>query len=111
MGRISSKRLAFLAELDNPVKKTCAKNVRKYIDSYLSREYNRIIERICWNFNIVKSGGFSAYDLLNDAILQLYSSHSLQFNNQKECDEYLEKELKHTRFVVKMKDVRYDENR
>lgn len=111
MGRISSKKLAFLDELDNPVQKPCSKKMRRYIDSYLSREYSHIIDCICWNFNIVKSGGYSAYDLLGDAILQLYSSSSLQFQNQGECDAYLEKELKHTRFIVKIKDVRYEESR
>lgn len=111
MGRISSKRLAFLAKLDNPVPKTCSKKVRKYIDSYLSREYNHIIDCICCNFNIVKSGGYSAYDLFSDAILHLYSLDSLQFKNQSECDVYLEKELRYSRFIIKMKDVRYDENK
>ncbi len=100
MGRINSKRLAFLAELDNPTKKQCKGDIRKYIDRFLLREYSNIIKQICWNFNVVKKGGLSAYDLLNDRILDLYSDQTLSFNNQNECDKYMEVELNPKRFIL-----------
>lgn len=102
MGYISRKKLDFLEELDNPPKKQCKGDSRKYIDNYLEREYKRIINAICWNFNIVRNGGQCAFDYLNNCIINIYNDTSLSFKNQSECDVYMEKELHFQRFIIKV---------
>lgn len=103
MGRISSKRLAFLAELDNPVQKMRNKGTIKYINNWISRNYSDFVDAICWNFNVVRKGGMCSFDYLNDCIINIYNDHSLQFKNQSECDIYMEKELNYRRFIISVR--------
>lgn len=98
-----SKRIAFLKRLENKPTPMCKKSAKKHIDSYLTREYNRIIDNICWNFHTLKDGGLSAFDLLNDAIIRVYFDKTLSFSNQWECDIYMQKELNSNKFIIKLK--------
>ena len=102
MGRISSKRLTFLAELDNPILKMHNKGAAKYINSWISRNYSDLVNAICWNFNVVRKGGECAFDYLNNCILNMYNDASLKFKNQSECDLYIAKQLNHRRFIIKL---------
>lgn len=106
MGHVSSKRLAFLASLDNPVQTVCSKSTRRHIDSFISREYANIISAISYNLSVT-SGGVSAFDRLNDAILNIYSDKKLSFSNQSECDLYMEKELNYRRFIISVRVTNY----
>lgn len=103
MGRISSKRLAFLAELDSPVKKIRNKGTAKYINCWIQRNYSDFVSAICWNFNVVRKGGECAFDYLNNCIINMYQDASLEFKNQSECDLYMAKQLNYRRFIISIR--------
>lgn len=105
MQRLVTDRLAFLKALDEAKKPKPNKATAKYINSWLSRNYGDFVDNICWNFNIVRSGGMCAFDYLNDCIINIYNDHSLQFKNQSECDIYMEKELRFSRFIISVRIV------
>lgn len=102
MGRISSKRLAFIAELDMPIRTMCSKSARQCIDSFISREYTSMLNAISYNLSVT-SNGVSAFDRLNDAIIAIYSNTELSFSNQSECDLYMVKQLNYRRFIISIK--------
>lgn len=105
MQPLVSNRMAFLKQIEEAKKPKVNKNNKKYINSWISRNYSDLIDAICWNFNVVRKGGECAFDYLNNCILNMYNDASLQFKNQSECDVYIEKELNYQRFVIKMKVV------
>lgn len=100
MGRVSKNKLAFLNELKSKPKNPLNKRVKKFIDSYIKREYDLIVKSYSWNFDITRNG-ISAFDKINEIILKMYSDSGLSFTNQAECDKYMNDKLLSSKIITK----------
>lgn len=100
MQQLVSDRLAFLKQLEEAKKPKLNKGTAKYINCWIQRNYSDFVDAICWNFNVVRKGGESAFDYLNNCILNMYNDASLSFSNQSECDLYMAKQLNYRRFII-----------
>lgn len=107
MGRVSKNKLAFLNELESKPKNTLNKKVKRFIDSYIRREYDLIIKSYSWNFDITKNG-ISAFDKINEIILEMYSNPGLLFTSQTECDKYMNEKLLSSKIIIKTISIYYE---
>lgn len=96
-----SNRMAFLKSLEAQKKPKLNKKIKKYIDSWVFRNYELLIDRISWNCNIVVNG-LNAFDKFQNALVGIYYNTDIEFRDQFDCDEYMNDHFTANRFINKL---------
>lgn len=93
--------MAFLKSLEAQKKPKLNKKIKKYIDSWVFRNYELLIDRISWNCNIVVNG-LNAFDKFQNALVGIYYNTDIEFRDQFDCDEYMNDHFTTNRFINKL---------
>lgn len=101
MQPLVSNRMAFLKALEAQKKPKLNKKIKKYIDSWVSRNYELLIERISWNCNVIVNG-LNAFDKFQNALVGIYHNPDIAFSDQFDCDEYMDNYFIPNRFINKL---------